>query len=111
MNQLTIVGTVGKDPELRFSNNGLPIASLSVATNYGKDEKKTTTWHYVTVFGDMAEHVAASIHKGTRLIVVGRLDKSQYEKDGVTRENVSIIADHVGIELRFGAVSNEPDNF
>jgi single-strand DNA-binding protein len=111
MNQITIVGTLGKDPELRFSANGLAIANFSVATNYGKDEKKTTTWHYVTVFGEMGEHVAESLRKGSRVIVVGRLDKSQYEKDGVTKESVSVIADHVGLELRFGAVSNEPDNF
>jgi single-strand DNA-binding protein len=111
MNQLIIVGTVGKDPELRFSNNGLPIASLSVATNYGKDEKKTTAWHYVTIFGEMAEHVAESIRKGSRVIVVGRLDKSQYEKDGVTRDSVSVIAEHVGLELRFGTASNESNNF
>jgi single-strand DNA-binding protein len=111
MNQLTIVGTIGKDPELRFSNNGLAIANLSVATNYGKDEKKTTTWHYVTVFGEMAEHVAESIRKGSRVIVVGRLEKSQYEKDGTTRESVSVIAEHIGVELRFNAVSNEPDTF
>ena len=111
MNQLTIVGTVGKDPELKFSNNGLAIANLSVATNYGKDEKKTTTWHYVTVFGEMAEHVAESVRKGTRVIVVGRLDKSQYEKEGVTRESVSVIADHIAIDLRFNAVTSLEDAY
>lgn len=111
MNQLLIVGTVGKEPELRFSNNGLAIANFSVATNYGKDEKKTTTWHYITVFGDMAEHVAASIRKGTRVVVTGRLEKSQYEKDGVTKESVSVIAEHVGIDLRFAAVAVSEDAY
>lgn len=101
MNQITIVGTIGKDTELKYSNNGLAICNFSVATNYGKEDKEKTTWHYVTVFGDLAENVAANLGKGSRVIVVGRLDKSQYEKDGVTKESVSVIAEHVGAELRF----------
>lgn len=101
MNQITVIGTLGKDPELKYSNNGLAIANLSVATNYGKDENQKTTWHYVTVFGDMAEHVAEAVTKGERVICVGRLEKSQYEKEGVQHTNVSIIADAVGKDLRF----------
>jgi single-strand DNA-binding protein len=101
MNQITVIGTLGKDPELKYSNNGLAIANLSIATNYGKEENQKTTWHYVTVFGDMAENVAASLFKGDRAIVVGRLEKSTYEKEGVQHTNVSIIADAVGKELRF----------
>ena len=101
MNQITIIGTLGKDPELKYSNNGLAIANLSIATNYGKEENQKTTWHYVTVFGEMAENVAASLFKGERAIVVGRLEKSTYEKEGVQQTNVSIIADAIGKELRF----------
>jgi single-strand DNA-binding protein len=101
VNQITVVGTLGKDPELKFSNNGLAITNLSVATNYGKEDNQKTTWHYVTVFGDLAENVASTMSKGSRVIVVGRLEKSQYEKDGVTRDSVSVIAEHVGVELRF----------
>ena len=79
MNSITIIGKVGQDPELRATANGKMICTFSVATTSGKDDKKKTVWHNVTAFGDMAEHAAESIRKGSNVIAVGKFDVDEYE--------------------------------
>lgn len=104
MNQITITGNVTKDPEMIYTANSKAIAKFSVATSYGKDDKKQTTYHDVKVFGEMAENVAKSIAKGCRVTVVGRLEKSTYDrKDGQKGYAVDIIAESVALDLRFRA--------
>lgn len=109
MNNITIVGRVGRDPELRFSKDQKPIAVFSVATEYGRDENKKISWHNIVAFGSLAENIMNSIHMGTRVIVSGRLDVSDYQtKDGEKKKKHELVADAVGIELRFeSAGSNQ----
>jgi single-strand DNA-binding protein len=105
MNTITIVGNAGKPIELKYGQSGLAQGTFSVATTSGKDEKKVTVWHNVTVFGQMAEHAASSIEKGSRVIVVGKLDISSYEnKDGVKVWTTKILADEIGLTMRFNNV-------
>ena len=105
MNNITIVGRLGRDPEIRFSADGKQIATFSVATDYGRDENKKTSWHNVVCFGSLAENVCQSIAKGSRVIVAGRLDVSEYEtKDGEKKKKHELVADAVGLELRFDAI-------
>ena len=105
MNVITIVGNAGKPIELKYGQSGLAQGTFSVATTSGKDEKKVTVWHNVTVFGQMAEHAASSIEKGSRVIVVGKLDISSYEnKEGVKVWTTKILADEIGLTMRFNNV-------
>jgi single-strand DNA-binding protein len=105
MNTITIVGNVGKPIELKYGQSGLAQGTFSVATTSGKDEKKVTVWHNVTVFGQMAEHAASSIEKGSRVIVTGKLDISSYEnKEGVKVWTTKILADEIGLTMRFNNV-------
>ena len=105
MNTITIVGNAGKPIELKYGQSGLAQGTFSVATTSGKDEKKVTVWHNVTVFGQMAEHAASSIEKGSRVIVTGKLDISSYEnKDGVKVWTTKILADEIGLTMRFNNV-------
>lgn len=105
MNTIIIVGNVGKPIELKYGQSGLAQGSFSVATTSGKDEKKVTVWHNVTVFGQMAEHAASSIEKGSRVIVTGKLDISSYEnKEGVKVWTTKILADEIGLTMRFNNV-------
>jgi single-strand DNA-binding protein len=107
MNHITVVGRVGRDPELRFTGNGMAIVNFSVATDYGRDDKKKTTWHNVVAFDKMAENIAESLHKGARVIVAGRLDVSEYDdKNGDKKKRTELIADAVGLELRFEPVKS-----
>lgn len=105
MNTITIVGNAGKPIELKYGQSGLAQGTFSVATTSGKDDKKVTVWHNVTVFGQMAEHAAASIEKGSRVIVTGKLDISSYEnKEGVKVWTTKILADEIGLTMRFNNV-------
>ena len=107
MNHLTIVGRVGRDPEIRFTNDGKAVATFSVATDYGRDDNKKTSWHNVCAFGSLAENICKSVSKGTRVIVSGRLDVSDYEtKDGEKKKKHELVADAVGLELRFESVES-----
>lgn len=74
----TIVGNLGKDPEMRYTPSGTPVTSLSVATNRkytGSDGQvvKETTWFRVSVFGKSAETAAQYLKKGSAVLVEGRL--------------------------------------
>jgi len=80
---LTIIGNLGRDPEMRYTPSGTPVTNLNVATNrVYKDangqQVKETTWFRVSVFGKMAENCAQYLQKGRMVLVEGRLtpDKS-----------------------------------
>jgi len=104
MNTITITGNAGKPVELTYAKSGMAVGNFTVATTSGKDEKKVTTWHNVTVFGEYAEHAAATIEKGSNVIVVRKLDISSYEKDGVKKYTTKILADEVGLLCRWNPV-------
>lgn len=104
MNTITIIGNVGKDPELAYNSAGLPVCKFSVSTHYKRKNgaEAETTWHNVVVFGDMAENCAESLAKGQRVVVIGRFEKRQFEKkDGTTGYADNIVADDVAVNLRF----------
>ena len=107
-NVINIVGTMGKDPELRYIPSGQALANFSVATNRRWKNGKTdewdeeTCWHNIVVWGELAENVAASLSKGNRVMVSGRLSNRSYEdREGVKKYVTEIVADQVGAELRF----------
>jgi single-strand DNA-binding protein len=76
--RITIAGNLGKDPELKYLQDGTPVTSLSVATNNNYtnqkgDQVKETTWFRVSVFGKQAESVSRYLTKGRQVLVEGRL--------------------------------------
>jgi single-strand DNA-binding protein len=104
MNTITIHGTVGQEPELRFSASNNAVLTFSVADNYGKDDKKKTTWHNVIVFGKVAENVANSIAKGTTVLITGRYEQEEFtKKDGTKGKTTKLVADEVGVSCRWNA--------
>lgn len=104
MNTITVIGNVGRDPELRYANTGTAVLKFSVADNYGRDDNKNTSWHNVTVFGEMAENVGAVLSKGQRVIVIGRNEESEYTtREGETKKKWQIIADDVALSLRWAS--------
>ena len=103
-NQITVNGKVGQEPELRFSQGGMAILTFSVADTYGKDDKKKTTWHNITVFSKLAENVANTITKGSTVIIVGRYEQDEFtKKDGTKGKSLKLIADEVGVSCRWNA--------
>lgn len=102
----TLVGTLGKDPELRYTTGGRGVASFSMAVNrsYKKNDEwvQETSWFNVVAWGDLGEHVAESLVKGNRVIVFGRLEQRSYEtRDGEKRYVVELIADAIGPDLKW----------
>lgn len=104
MNNITIHGTVGQEPELRYSGSQMAILTFSVADNYGKDDKKKTTWHNIVVFNKLAENVANSINKGDTVLITGRLEQEEFtKKDGTKGKSIKVVADEVAVSCRWNA--------
>lgn len=100
--------TVGSDPELRFAPSGIAVASFSAVADKSKKtddgwEKDKEIWVRVTAFKQMAEHVAESVTKGSRVVISGQISLSDWEdKDGNKRTSAEVVADEIGVSLRFG---------
>ena len=95
MNKVILIGRLGKDPESRGSQGGSTICKFSLATDDGWGENQKTNWHRITTFGKTAENCAKYLEKGRQVAVEGRVDYSEYEKDGQKRYGTEIIADRV----------------
>ncbi|MCX7619644.1 MAG: single-stranded DNA-binding protein [Acidimicrobiales bacterium] len=106
---ITVVGNCTRDPELRFTNSGLAVASFGLAVNFRKMNRQTGEWEEedpsffnVTAFGQLGENVAESVAKGSRVVVVGRLRIRNWEgNEGERRTSAEIVADEVAPSLRF----------
>jgi single-strand DNA-binding protein len=117
MNNVSVVGNATRDPELRFTPSGQAIATFGIAVNRSWRNKQTNEWDEavsffdVTCWAQMAENVAESVTKGTRVLVSGRLEQRSWEtNDGEKRSKVEIVADEIGPSLRFataGVTKNE----
>lgn len=104
-----IVGNVGSQPEVRQAKSGKAMCKLRVAsTKKVEGRDPVTTWVSVLCFDEQAHNVAERVNKGDRVLVTGRLEVETYQKDGVDRTDVMVMADDVGISLRFGAKKGQP---
>lgn len=83
MNKVTLIGRVGKTPEVSVFDNGKKVTKFSLATTEFFGEKTDTTWHNITVWGDYGEKMAKYIEVGSQIAIEGRIQNSAYEKDGV----------------------------
>jgi single-strand DNA-binding protein len=74
----TILGRLGRDPELRVTNGGTQVLSLNLATNSGYGENKITLWVRCSMFGARADRLAPMLSKGSQVLVVGELTQREY---------------------------------
>jgi single-strand DNA-binding protein len=105
LQSVTFVGNLGGNPVLRFSENGKPRATFSVAITEGQGDNEKTHWVDVTAFNNLAENVSDSLAKGMRVVVVGRIDTYKREIDTTegTKQvtTVKFIAQEVSPSLVF----------
>ena len=104
----TIVGNTTADPELRYTQTGKAVANFTVAVS---KRRKDETGNWVdgeptfircSIWGKPAEHVAASVFKGTRVIVTGELKESTWQTEqGEKRSRIELNAANIGIDLTF----------
>lgn len=98
VNKVTLIGTLGRDPEVRFMPNGNAVANLSLATDESYNDKQSgqkveqTEWHRITVYGKLAEIVQQYLKKGSKAYFEGKLRTREWEKDGIKRYTTEIIA-------------------
>lgn len=100
VNKVIILGNLGRDPEVRYTNGGTAVCSLSVATarkyKKGNDDVEETEWHRVVVWGKQAEASGKYLAKGRQVYIEGRLQTRSYDdKDGAKRYTTEIVADVV----------------
>lgn len=112
VNKVILVGRLGRDPELRYTQGGTPVCKLSVATDRkfkkGDEFVEETEWHRVTVWSKSAENCAKFLEKGRQVYVEGRLQTSSYEKDGEKKYSTEIVAETVQFLGGKGSGAREP---
>lgn len=108
---VTIVGSLVREPEIRFSAAGRASCTFGLAVNRRYQQngewQEEVSFFNVIAWGDLAENAAASLAKGVRAIVSGRLEQRSWEKDGEKRSTVQVVADEVGPSLRWARAEVE----
>ncbi len=107
--QTTLIGNSTADIEIRYSQAGKPVGNLTVAVSDRKFDKKSNQWvdgdtwfARCVILGEMAEHAAASIPKGTRVVAVGKIAQREWQdRDGQKRVSVEVVVDEIGPSLRY----------
>ena len=101
INKVILVGNLGKDPEVRHLESGVPVASFSVATSESYNDKtsgerKTVTeWHNIVLWRGLAEVAEKYLHKGDQVYIEGKLRTRQWEKDGITRYTTEVVGENM----------------
>lgn len=101
VNKVILVGTLGRDPEVKYSANGNAIANISVATSEQWNDKATgqkqekTEWHRVVIFGKLAEIAGQYLTKGSQVYLEGKLQtrKWQDQNSGQDRYSTEVVID------------------
>ncbi|WP_375385952.1 single-stranded DNA-binding protein [uncultured Microbacterium sp.] len=106
---ITVVGNLTADPELRYTQGGLPVANFTIASTPRNFDRASNEWKdgealflRASVWREFAEHVAGSLTKGSRVIATGRLKQRSYEtKEGEKRTSIELEVDEIGPSLRY----------
>lgn len=101
VNKVILLGTLGKDPEVRNTNSGAVICNLSLATSERRKSQageweEHTEWHKVVIFGKTAENAVKYLKKGSRAFVEGKIRTNKYkDKDGAERYSTEIVCEEI----------------
>lgn len=87
VNKVTLIGNVGRDPDMQMTKSGTKVAHFSLATHRRapatSDEEERTDWHRLTLWNKQAQFAEDYIRTGDRIYVEGRIEYDSYERDGV----------------------------
>lgn len=100
VNKVILVGNLGNDPDVKYTQGGMAITTLSLATtSVRKDrdgnQQEKTEWHRVKLFGKLGEIAGEYLKKGRQVYIEGRLEYGSYDKDGVKHYTTDIVADEM----------------
>jgi single-strand DNA-binding protein len=102
-NKIIICGNLGRDPELRYTAQGTPVCSFSMATNERRKDKNgemqdQTTWFRITLWNRLAETASQYLQKGRQVYIEGRLRVEEYiDRDGKPRHSLEVF----GTDMQF----------
>src|SRR6476619_4388248 len=103
LNKITTVGNLGRDPELRYTAQGTPVCSFSMATNERRKDRNGemqdhTTWFRITLWNRLAETASQYLQKGKQVYIEGRLRVEEYiDRDGKPRHSLEVF----GTDMQF----------
>jgi single-strand DNA-binding protein len=111
-NTVTLVGNVTRDPELRYTTGGRGVASFGLAVNRryqsNGEWQEQTSFFDIVAWGTLGENAAGSLNKGTRVVVVGRLEQRSWDtQEGEKRSKIEVVADEIGPSLRWAKAEVE----
>jgi single-strand DNA-binding protein len=110
VNRVTLIGNVGRDPELKHLPNGDTVVSISLATTYKKKQGDEwvddTQWHRVVFYKRLADMVGERVGKGTMIFVEGRIQYRSFEKDGAKQTVTEIIGND--LQILAGKLNKKP---
>lgn len=101
VNKVILIGRLGSDPEIRYTNNGGAVANFNLATNESWTDKsgqkqERTEWHRVVVWGKLGELCGQYLSKGRQAFVEGRLQTRDWtDKEGVKRYTTEVVAQNI----------------
>ena len=107
VNKVILIGNVGNDPEVRYLDRGVAIATFNLATTErgyvmqnGTQVPDVTEWHAVVLWRNLAEWAQQNLRKSMKIYVEGKLKTRSWEKDGQIRRKTEVIAENVQILYR-----------
>lgn len=109
LNKVMLIGNIGRDPEVRTTNDGKQIANLSLATtdrwkDSGGAQQEKTEWHKVVVFGNLADVVQKYVKKGDPVYFEGKLQTRKWtDKDGQEKYTTEVVVDQRGVMQMLGS--------
>ena len=102
INKAVIVGTLGKDPEIRYAANGNAVVNISVATNESWKDRETgeaqerTEWHRIVLFGKLGEIASQYLKKGSQVYFEGKIKTNKWQdQGGIDRYTTEIVANEM----------------
>ena len=103
LNKVMLIGNVGKDPDVRYLDNGVAVATLALATTErgyrlqnGTEVPERTEWHNVVLWRGLAETAEKYVHKGDKLFIEGKIRSRSYDdQNGVKRYITEVFADNM----------------
>jgi len=98
VNKVILIGNLGSDPELRYTQSGTAVAKFRIATSEKFTDKsgakqERTEWHRVVAWGKLAEVCGQYLSKGKQVYIEGKIRTEVWEQDGVKRYSYEIVAD------------------
>ena len=111
VNKVILIGNLGKDPDIRYLDNGVAVANMSIATTENYKNKKgdrvsQTEWHEIVLWRGLAEIAEKYLKKGSSVYIEGKIRTNKWvDKEGVTRNKVEIMADKMNMLSK--SINNE----